>query len=184
MNVYVALLHFPVYNKNKEVVTTCVTGFDLSDIARSCSTYGIKKYFVVNPISGQRQFAERILNHWKKEESLEFNSTRVEALNLISIKKELREVIDEVSKKGSPVVVATSARQKGSYQYGKLREEIKASKRPYLILFGTGWGLCEEVIDGADIVLSPIVGGTDYNHLSVRSAAAIIMDRLFGKNTA
>jgi len=184
MNVYVALLHFPVYNKNKEVVTTCVTGFDLSDIARSCSTYGIKKYFVVNPISGQRQFAERILNHWKKEESLTFNSTRVEALNLISIKKELREVIDEISKKGSPVVVATSARQKGSYPYGKLREEMSKSKRPYLILFGTGWGLCEEVIDGADIVLAPIVGGTDYNHLSVRSAAAVIMDRLFSKNPA
>jgi hypothetical protein len=181
VNVYVALLHFPVYNKNKEVVTTCVTGFDLSDIARSCSTYGIKKYFVVNPISGQRQFAERILDHWKKEESLNFNSTRVEALNLISIKKELREVIDEISKKGSPVVVATSARQKGSYPYGKLREEMSRSKRPYLILFGTGWGLCEEVIDGADIVLSPIAGGTDYNHLSVRSAAAVIMDRLFSK---
>ena len=184
MNVYVALLHFPVYNKNKEVVTTCVTGFDLSDIARSCSTYGIKKYFVVNLISGQRQFAERILNHWKKEESLTFNSTRVEALNLISIKKELREVIDEIGKKGSPVVVATSARQKGSYPYGKLREEMNRSKRPYLILFGTGWGLCEEVIDGVDIVLSPIAGGTDYNHLSVRSAAAVIMDRLFSKNSA
>jgi len=181
VNVYVALLHFPVYNKNKEVVTTCVTGFDLSDIARSCSTYGIKKYFVVNPISGQRQFAERILNHWKKEESLNFNSTRVEALNLISVKKELREVIEEISKKGSPVVVATSAKQKGSYPYGKLREEMSRSKRPYLILFGTGWGLCEEVIDGADVVLSPIVGETGYNHLSVRSAAAIIMDRLFSK---
>jgi len=181
VNVYVALLHFPVYNKNKEVVTTCVTGFDISDIARSCCTYGIKKYFIVNPISGQRQFAERILNHWKKEESLSFNSTRVEALNLISIKKELREAIDEVSRHGSPVVVATSARQKGSYSYGKLREEIKRSKRPYLILLGTGSGLCEEVIDGADIVLSPIVGGTEYNHLSVRSAAAIILDRLFSK---
>ena len=181
MNVYVALLHFPVYNKNKEVVTSCVTGFDLSDIARTCCTYGIKKYFIVNPISGQRQFAERILNHWKKEESLGFNSTRVEALNLISIKKELREVIDEVSKAGSPVIVATSAKQKGSYPYGKLREEIKRSKKPYLIIFGTGWGLCEEVIDGADIVLSPIIGETEYNHLSVRSAAAIVMDRLLAK---
>ena len=181
MNVYVALLHFPVYNKNKEVVTTCVTGFDLSDIARSCCTYGIKKYFVVNPVSGQRQFAERILNHWKREESLQFNATRVEALDLISVKKELREVIDEVSKDGSPIVVATSAKQKGSYSYSKLRDEMKASKRPYLLLLGTGSGLCEEIIDGADIVLAPIVGRTDYNHLSVRSAAAIIMDRLFGK---
>ena len=180
MNVYVALLHFPVYNKNKEVVTTCVTGLDLSDIARSCRTYGIKRYYIVNPISGQRQFAERILNHWKKEESQDFNPTRVEALDLISIKKELKEVIDEVGKNGSPVTVATSARQKGSYTFGKLRDEIKRSKKPYLILLGTGSGLCEEVIDGADIVLSPITGRTEYNHLSVRGAAAVILDRLFG----
>ncbi len=182
MNVYVALLHFPVYNKNKEVVTTCVTAFDLSDIARSCCTYGIKKYFVVNPVSGQRQFAERILNHWKKEESQNFNPTRVEALDLVSVKKELGEVIDEISRKnGSPVVVATSAKKVGSYTYERLRDEMKKSKRPYLILFGTGWGLCEEVLDGADMVLSPVIGKTGYNHLSVRSAAAIILDRLFKK---
>lgn len=179
MNVYVALLHFPVYNKNKEVVTTCITGFDLHDIARSCCTYGIKKYFVVNPIGAQRQFAERVLNHWMAEESLEFNPTRVEAFNLVSIKKDLKEVIEEISKTGSPIVVATSARSKGAYSYGKLAEEMKKSKRPYLIILGTGWGLCEEVIEGADIVLSPILSGTDYNHLSVRSAAAVILDRLF-----
>ena len=64
---------------------------------------------------------------------------------------------------------------------GRLKEEMKRSKRPHLILFGTGWGLCEEVIDGADIVLSPICGETEYNHLSVRSAAAIVLDRLLGK---
>lgn len=180
MNVYVALLHFPVYNKNKEVVTTCITGFDLHDIARSCCTYGIKKYFVVNPISAQRQFADRVLSHWMAEESLEFNPTRVEAFSLVSIKKDLKEVIEEVSKSGSPIVVATSAKSRGSYSYGKLGGEIKKSKRPYLILFGTGWGLCDEVIDGADIVLSPIIGDKNYNHLSVRSAAAIILDRLFG----
>ena len=181
MNVYVALLHFPVYNKNKEVVTTCVTGFDLSDIARSCCTYGIKKYFVVNPIAGQRQFAERILNRWKTDESIDFNSTRVEALDLVSVKKELKDVMDEVGKKGTPIVVATSAKKRGSYSYEKLSDEIRKSKRPYLILLGTGSGLCEEIIDGADIVLSPVIGQTDYNHLSVRSAAAIILDRLFGK---
>lgn len=181
MNVYIALLHFPVYNKKKEVVTTCITGFDLHDIARSCCTYGIKKYFVVNPISAQRQFAERVLNHWMAEESLEFNPTRVEAFNLISVKKDLKDVIEEVSKAGSPIVVATSAKAKGSYPYEKLSEDIRRSKRPYLIIFGTGYGLCNEVIDGADIVLSPVAGDTDYNHLSVRSAAAIILDRLFSK---
>ena len=181
MSVHVALLHFPVYNKNKEVVTTCVTGFDLHDIARSCCTYGVKKYYVVNPISAQRQFAERVLSHWKKEESLDFNPTRVEAFNLVSIKKDLKEVIEEISKTGRPIVVATSAREKGTYSYSKLSDEIRKSKKPYLILFGTGWGMCEEVVDGADIVLAPIKGSTEYNHLSVRSAAAIILDKLLGK---
>jgi hypothetical protein len=181
MNVYVALLHFPVYNKNKEVVTTCITGFDLHDIARSSCTYGIKKYFVVNPISAQRQFAERILEHWKKEESLNFNPTRVEAFNLVEVKPDLKSVIEEIRKTGDPIVVATSARKAGTYSFEKLSKEIKKSKRPYLILLGTGWGMVEEVIDGADIVLSPIDGEGKYNHLSVRSAAAVIFDRLLGR---
>ena len=180
-NVYVALLHFPVYNKNKEVVTTCISGIDISDIARSCRTFGVKRYYVVNPISGQRQFAERILAHWKKEESQTFNPTRTEALDLVAIKSELKEVVEEISKESHPIVVATSAKAKGAHPYTQLREEIRKSKRPYLILFGTGWGLCDEVMDGADAVLPPIIGESKFNHLSVRGAAAIILDRLLAK---
>ena len=183
MKIYIALLHFPVYNKNKEAVTTCITGFDLHDIARSACTYGIKKYFVVNPLTAQRQFAERIINHWMKQESQDFNPTRVEAFKLIDIKKSLKEVVESIEKKEkkSPIVVATSAKAKGSYSYKKLFDDIKKNNNPYLLLFGTGYGLCEEVMDGADIVLEPVIGRTEYNHLSVRSAVAIILDRVFGK---
>ncbi|MFC1766948.1 RNA methyltransferase [Candidatus Margulisiibacteriota bacterium] len=181
MTVYMALLHFPVYNKKKEVVTTCITGFDLHDIARSACTYGIKKYFVVNPVAAQRQFAGRIIGHWMKDESQEFNPTRVEAFKLIDIKDSLKEVVEYIEKKEkkSPVVVATSAKENGTYSYQTLAEDIKKNNNPYLLLFGTGYGLCEEVIDGADIVLEPVVGKTEYNHLSVRSAVAIILDRVF-----
>jgi hypothetical protein len=52
---------------------------------------------------------------------------------------------------------------------------------PYLLLLGTAWGLSENLIAEADYVLEPIKGVSDYNHLSVRSAAAIIMDRLMGE---
>jgi hypothetical protein len=45
---------------------------------------------------------------------------------------------------------------------------------------GTGWGLADQVLDRVDRLLAPIQGAADYNHLSVRSAAAIILDRLFG----
>jgi len=51
--VYVALIHHPVYNKRKEIVSTCITGFDLHDIARSALTFGVSKYFVVNPMAGK-----------------------------------------------------------------------------------------------------------------------------------
>ena len=56
-----------------------------------------------------------------------------------------------------------------------------ANGKAYVLIFGTAWGLTEEFISKADYVLEPIVGKTDYNHLSVRSAAAIIFDRLLGQ---
>jgi len=55
------------------------------------------------------------------------------------------------------------------------------NEKPYLILFGTGWGMTEELIGKADAVLPPILGENEYNHLSVRSATAIILDRLIGR---
>jgi hypothetical protein len=47
-------------------------------------------------------------------------------------------------------------------------------------MFGTGWGMSQELLDRADIFLDPINGPKEYNHLSVRSACAIMLDRLFG----
>lgn len=52
----------------------------------------------------------------------------------------------------------------------------------YLILLGTGWGMPPELVESCDYILEPILGPGDYNHLSVRNAAAIILDRLFSIN--
>jgi hypothetical protein len=60
-----------------------------------------------------------------------------------------------------------------------LRRLLEDRGTPFLILFGTGWGLTQEVKDSSDYVLVPIEG-KGYNHLSVRSAVAIILDRLLG----
>src|SRR3989338_6440263 len=111
-NVYIALLHHPVYNKRKDVVTTSITGFDLHDIARSAITFGVKKYFVVNPLPAQREFANRIFDFWMDEGSLEFNWTRAEAFKLVSIKATLEEAIDEVTREEGkrPKIIATSAK--------------------------------------------------------------------------
>jgi hypothetical protein len=42
----------------------------------------------------------------------------------------------------------------------------------------TGYGLADTVLEQADALLEPIRGRDGYNHLSVRSAAAILFDRL------
>ncbi|MBU1027017.1 MAG: RNA methyltransferase [Candidatus Margulisbacteria bacterium] len=182
MSVYIALIHYPVFNKRKEIVTTCITGFDLHDIARSSATFGIRRYFVVNPLPTQQAFAKRILDFWMDEGSLEFNWTRAEAFKLISVKTNLDEVIKEIEEiEGiKPKVIATSAKPVGNITFESLRFEIGSSSAPYLLLFGTGWGMAPEVFDKVDSILEPIVGKTDYNHLSVRSATAIILDRLLG----
>jgi len=78
-------------------------------------------------------------------------------------------------------LVATGARfQREAIGYRQLKEVLSERSQPFLLLFGTGWGLTEEVIRNADYVLAPIQGSY-YNHLSVRSAAAIILDRLLSR---
>lgn len=178
--IYIALVHYPVYNKNKEIVTTCITGFDLHDIARTALTFGITKYFVVNPAQAQLEFAKRILDCWKSEQSYLHNWTRAEAFERL----ELAETFDQVVQKiGSPKIIVTSAKSVGSVKFEVMRETIKKSGEDFLIVFGTGWGLTEEIMNKADYVLEPIVGPGEYNHLSVRSAAAIVLDRLFGESS-
>jgi hypothetical protein len=183
MSLYIALLHHPIYNKRQEVVSTCITGFDLHDIARSALTYGVKRYYVVNPLAAQREFARRIIDFWMEEGSMEFNWTRAEAFRLISIKVALEEAIDEVTRDEGrrPKVIATSAKPRGNTKFEDLKYEIRNSNDPYLLLFGTGWGMAEEVFEKADHILEPILGESEYNHLSVRSAAGIILDRLLGQ---
>jgi hypothetical protein len=177
-DIHIALLHYPVYNKARKIVASCITGVDLHDIARSALTYGIKRYFVVNPMPAQIKFAERIIGCWRKSESFTHNWTRAEAFKLVELMPDLDSVLKKLK---NPILVATSARPQGKIKFSALRRKLKGIKRPVLLLFGTGWGLAEEVLDQADLVLEPIRGQGTYNHLSVRSAVAIALDRLLAK---
>src|SRR5512139_2866326 len=60
----VALLHHPVYDKNRRVVATAVTNLDLHDIARTAKTFGLVRYYVVTPLEEQQELARRIARHW------------------------------------------------------------------------------------------------------------------------
>jgi hypothetical protein len=182
-SVYLALLHYPVYNKNEEVITTTITNLDLHDIARASRTYNLEQYFIVNPLKSQEEMVGRMSDYWGSDFGADYNPDRKEAFSLINYQSDLESTIEEIKdREGTePQLIATDARTyPNTISYQELRTKFQTEETPYLILLGTGWGLTEEVIESADYMLEPIQGPGDYNHLSVRSAASIILDRLLG----
>jgi hypothetical protein len=181
---YLALLHFPVYDKNGLVVTTAVTHMDIHDIARTALTYGVRRFYVVTPVRALRELSARILAHWDTGWGASYNRTRKDALALVSLSEDLdRTIVDVEHDAGTrPMLLATSARTLDpTISYLGLRRLVATTTQPLLIVFGTGWGLTEAVMDRADHRLPALLGTGDYNHLSVRSAAAIILDRTCGR---
>ena len=179
--VALAVIHYPVLNKDGEVVTTSITNFDLHDISRVVCTYGLDRFFVINPIESQRWLARRIIDYWQKGPGAAFNETRSVAFENTTLCSSLEELPRQLGTDRQKLIyTATSAKQQGNtVRYDQMREQFCRGGR-YVLLFGTGWGLTREVLQAVDQVLPPIEGGTEYNHLSVRSAVAVTVDRLFG----
>ncbi|PIE57016.1 MAG: hypothetical protein CSA34_01565 [Desulfobulbus propionicus] len=176
----VALLHYPVVNRQGEVICSSVTNLDIHDIARAACTYGIGTYWIVTPHGEQQRLAQDIIDHWVEGLGRRVNPDRRTALARIAIASDLAEVVTKMTgeKDEQPLVVATSARRTElAFAHDALRVQISRG-RQILLLLGTAWGLAPDVLSQADMVLEPLQGGGRYNHLSVRSAAAIIMDRL------
>jgi tRNA (guanine37-N1)-methyltransferase len=181
---YVALVHHPVYDREKKIVTTAVTNLDLHDIARSSRTYGLAGYFVVTPLESQQELVTRILSHWTDGHGARYHHQRREALQRLQVQGDLQAVIAEVTLRHgiAPTLVTTSAQQvpgRPTITAENLRDHELVKEKPVVIVMGTGWGLADEVQQQADLVLPPIQGPAEYNHLSVRSATAILLDRIF-----
>ncbi len=184
-DLHVALIHWPVFDRAKNVVVTNVTNFDIHDIARASRSYGVEKYFIVNRLKEQLSFVSRVLEHWRFGIGSEYNPSRKTALKEVELCETLEDVIKTFPVR--PLVVTTSARELGipRISFKDLRTRIWAGeeeRRPVLLVFGTGFGLHEDVLKQADILLEPLKGDSkdDYRHLSVRSAVSIVLDRLLG----
>ena len=180
-NLHLALIHHPVLNKNGDVISSAVTNLDLHDIARAAKTFGARSYYVVTPLDDQAVLVERIVSHWVRGGGSVYNPRRRSALEMIRLRRSLNEVIAEITAQDRPPrIVVTSARSgEGGIGFERLRRQLEGGA-PHLLLLGTAWGLADEVLKAAHDRLAPIRGCGDYNHLSVRSAAAIILDRLMG----
>lgn len=179
---YLALLHYPVYDKNGRIVTTAIANMDIHDIARVAKTYGAAGFYIVNPAEGQRRLAQDIVNHWQKGFGAKYNPDRQNAFRLIHIRESLQDVVDDIVRRTGrkPKSVATDAGpvQGDVLTFAALKDCLKEENDVYLLLFGTGSGISEKLIRSSDFRLEPVQGMAGYNHLSVRSAVAVIMDRL------
>ena len=183
MTIYCALIHYPVYDRQERVTATALTTIDVHDLARLARTYGLDGFYVVTPLRSQQALARRLIDHWVTGRGAVYNPTRKDALSLVRMADGLEEVLQGIEQKEGrrAKTVATAARRYAQAQSYKETAQMlhREENGPYLILFGTGWGLTREVVEKSDYVLEPIEG-KGYNHLSVRTAAAIILDRLLG----
>jgi hypothetical protein len=157
----------------------------IHDIARCAKTFGVGGFFIITPLESQVQLAERIIRHWVEGAGSVYNPTRKESLSLVRVSRTIdeadREISDLWQKKVKRVATGASPHPK-NIDFGFLKKLIRDENTPFFILFGTGWGLTQEIKDSSEYVLAPIEG-KGYNHLSVRSAVAIILDRLLGDRT-
>jgi hypothetical protein len=182
-----ALVHHPVLDRAGVTVTTAITNLDLHDMARSARTYGAERLFIVHPIAAQRLLAERIQEHWVSGSGKRRIPDRAVALDVLSVVASLEEAYATLSSEGRSGVelwtTAASSRGLPVASTGMARERLAQASRPVLIAFGTGWGLTPELLADADLRIEPIKASMDtgYNHLSVRAACAITLDRLLGE---
>lgn len=177
------LMHHPVLDGQGDIVTTAVTNLDVHDIARSARTYGCSDYFVVHPIAAQRELVTRIRDHWIDGPGGKRIPDRRDALGVLRIVDSLATMLEVFGGRDGVELWATAARDLDgrTLRFEAARERLEGEGKPIAIVFGTGWGLAPEVLRDCDARLQPIraVAG-EYNHLSVRAACAIALDRLLG----
>ncbi len=170
-----------MYDKNGEIVATSVTNLEIHDIARTCMTFGIGLCYIVTPLVKQREIAAKLVDHWLNGYGAVYNPARSEALKKVRVVGDIEEMVRDME--GEPLIVGTSSRERHEKRIGskELYSLMEAGERHVLVLFGTGWGLSDQVVDRCEKMLVPIKGKGDYNHLSLRVAIGIILDRIFGE---
>jgi len=181
-NLHLALLHYPVLGKTGEIIASAITNLDLHDIARASTTYDVQSYQVVIPLDDQRRIAQDICQHWTTGHGSRSNPDRKKSFERVNITSDLDAAKQHIMQSTNcpPLLIATTAQKiDDSLSFEKCRQMVH-SEKPILLVFGTAWGLSKNFINQCDHVLEPVEAYREYNHLSVRSAVSIILDRLLG----
>lgn len=173
----IALVHHPVLDPKGAIGTSTLTTMDVHDLSRSARTYGCEAFYIVHPIEAQQTLAHRIVDHWTHGSSAKRIPDRKDALSIVRVVATLEDA--RAACVEGTELWATAARAVGTpTSWAAGRAALRADGPPVLLVFGTSWGLAPEIVDRADVLLEPIRGAGAFNHLSVRAACAIALDRL------
>ena len=182
MKLAVGLIHHPVLDSAKNVVATNITNLDIHDIARVCKVYGVDRYYVIHPMKEQQMFVWRMLDHWRSGEGSRLNPMRKTALTMVHTADSVQAAVKDWASEEETILVGTSARniEVPRLSFEELRARLHGAEERVFLLFGTGFGMTENLLNSCDFLLEPLKGAAplDYRHLSVRSAVSICLDRL------
>ncbi len=156
---------------------------DVHDLSRSAKTFGATDLFVTTPIEAQRTLVQTILGHWTHGSSAQRIPTRKDALSIVRVVPLLDDAITALGGRDAVEIWVTAAREDAgsvpALEYTDARARLRGDDpRTVLLVFGTSWGLTPALVNASDARLPPIRGVGSYNHLSVRAACAITLDRL------
>ncbi|QCC85112.1 tRNA (guanosine(37)-N1)-methyltransferase TrmD [Desulfovibrio desulfuricans] len=188
-NLSFCLVHYPVSLGAKKTGASSLTNLDIHDIARISRSYAMGFFYAVTPLRDQLRVLEEILRHWTRGPGGIGNADRAQALGLVQPATSLEEAVAHMTAQYGtrPRLVASSAvwpdRGKAS-QLESMPMTPRDVRRwcdqgPVMLCLGTAQGLAPEVLEQCEGTLRP-VRFLGYNHLSVRSAAAILADRILG----
>ena len=184
-NLSLCLMHYPVMLDAKNSGVSSLTNFDIHDIARISCSYAMGPFYVVTPLEDQQRLLVEILQHWTDGPGGRGNPDRARALRLVRPALSLDAAMTELEQRTGqrPRLVVSSA----TWPAGRNAPPLLTCadvlewcrSGPVLLCLGTAHGLAPEVLARSDGQLRP-VRFLQYNHLSVRSAAAILADRILG----
>ena len=142
---YIALLHYPVLDRDGRVITSAVTNADIHDIARSARTYGVRRFFIVTPIAEQAELVRKIIGHWTRGAGGALNPSRREALEAVEVAGTLEEIIELIDREesGPVITVATGARLGGLLHEPREVERVDGTRGrriPFRFRNGVGTG--------------------------------------------
>ena len=177
--VAVALVHYPCRDRMGAEIAASVDWVDFFDAGRVTLVYGVRPLYVVQPVEAQKALLTRLMTHGTKDDRDADTRGRFDHAVIVDA---LAEAVTHATERfgARPTIVATTARQADNrVSFAALRAKVQAGE-PVLVLVGKASGLADSVLQGADACLEPISGGTGFDHLPVRGAFAIALDRLLG----